>query len=510
MMKKIFTIFAAVLLTASLWAQSPEEMSYQAVIRDASDNFVTSQTVGMQISILQGSISGTAVYVETQTPTTNANGLVSITIGSGIVLSGSFASIDWTNGPYFIKTETAVKVPLTTYTITGTSQLLSVPYALHAKTAEKVTGGITETDPVFTNHLSKNITSADILNWNSAYNWGNHSANGYFSNSGEAAGANRTLGNIDNYALGFKTNNATRLHIANDGNVGIGIVSPSDILTVRKNQNNYTLVSVINETNGANSVAGISMTCASSVGYLGMAPTNYTEFPLLANRLILESFQSGGVNIHAKGIGSDIRFYTLGNSATDEKMRITGDGNIGIGTTTPTTKLDVETNNNNISQIAITNKNAGDESGSSIDLYNDNGGWATFGLLSTGYDGGTSQSKLYSHFANRTQISSNNDPGTGIDIAAYNGGDIRFYTEYGLPENERIRIQANGNVGIGTKIPAVSLDVNGGVKLGDPDTNDDGILDIDGITSVPAGTLRFDISSNKVQAWIPSAWVSLH
>ena len=148
-MRKLFTILVAVLLTATVWAQSPEKMSYQAVIRDASDNLITDTQIGMQISILQGSASGTAVYVETQVPTTNANGLVSLEIGAGTVESGDFATIDWANGPYFIKTETAVEAPLTTYTITGTSQLLSVPYALHAKTAETVTGGITETDPVY-------------------------------------------------------------------------------------------------------------------------------------------------------------------------------------------------------------------------------------------------------------------------------------------------------------------------------------------------------------------------
>jgi len=152
-MKKVFSILAAVLLTVIEFlpqqarAQSPEKMSYQAVIRNSSDELVTNQTIGMQISILQGSASGTIVYSETQTPTTNINGLVSLEIGTGTT-SDDFSSIDWTNGPYFIKTETDLNGG-TNYTITGTSQLLSVPYAMHAKTAETVTGGITETDPVF-------------------------------------------------------------------------------------------------------------------------------------------------------------------------------------------------------------------------------------------------------------------------------------------------------------------------------------------------------------------------
>ena len=138
MNKKIFTILAAVLLAVSVFAQSPEKMSYQAVVRDNSNNLVTSTEVGVQISILQGSATGTAVYVETQTPTTNANGLISIEIGGGV----GFDAINWANGLYFIKTETDLTGG-TTYTITGTSQLLSVPYALYAKTAESVAGTIT-------------------------------------------------------------------------------------------------------------------------------------------------------------------------------------------------------------------------------------------------------------------------------------------------------------------------------------------------------------------------------
>jgi len=135
-MRKLFTIMLCVLLTASVFSQAPQKMSYQSVIRNNSDQLVTNQTVGMQISILQGSASGTVVYSEIQTPMTNSSGLVSIEIGGG----AGFDAIDWANGPYFIKTETD-PTGSTSYTITGISQLLSVPYALYASNFNIIKNG---------------------------------------------------------------------------------------------------------------------------------------------------------------------------------------------------------------------------------------------------------------------------------------------------------------------------------------------------------------------------------
>ena len=130
----IVTNNSSIVLTVTTTTQVPEKMSYQAVVRNTTNNLVTNQPVGMQISILQGSATGTAVYIETQTPTSNANGLVSLEIGGGTVVSGNMATINWANGPYFIKTETD-PTGGSSYTITGTSQLLSAPYALYAKTS---------------------------------------------------------------------------------------------------------------------------------------------------------------------------------------------------------------------------------------------------------------------------------------------------------------------------------------------------------------------------------------
>ncbi|MBN2612832.1 MAG: DUF1566 domain-containing protein [Bacteroidales bacterium] len=142
-MKKVNLVTTAILFTTVMFmpfnahSQSPEKMSYQAVIRNNNNQLVINTQVGMKISILKGSASGTVVYAETQKPTTNADGLVSFQIGDGTVVSGSFSGINWADGTYFIKTETDPSGG-TNYTISGANQLLSVPYALNAKTAENV------------------------------------------------------------------------------------------------------------------------------------------------------------------------------------------------------------------------------------------------------------------------------------------------------------------------------------------------------------------------------------
>ncbi len=133
-MKRLFTLLIALVFAYSGFSQVPEKMSYQAVVRNANDELVKSNSVGLQISILQDSISGTPVYVETHSTLTNENGLLTVEIGAGTPETGTFAEINWSTGVYFIKTETDPSGG-TNYTITGTSQLLSVPYALFAKTA---------------------------------------------------------------------------------------------------------------------------------------------------------------------------------------------------------------------------------------------------------------------------------------------------------------------------------------------------------------------------------------
>jgi len=178
-MKRIYTILVAILLTASVFAQAPQKMTYQAVVRDDNSNLITSTQVGIEINIYQGSVTGTLVYTETQTPTTNVNGLLSIEIGG----QTGFDTITWANGPYFLETKIDPNNS-GTYTIIGVSQLLTVPYALHAKTAESISGTINENDPIYTSSQASNITSTDITNLSnlSGINTGDQDISGIATN----------------------------------------------------------------------------------------------------------------------------------------------------------------------------------------------------------------------------------------------------------------------------------------------------------------------------------------
>lgn len=143
-MKKLLLLFT--MATITIFAQSPEAFNYQAVVRDGSGNVIANQAVGVQIRILQGSASGTAVYTQTFTPTTNSFGLINLEIGDSTAGSGVFAGIDWGADTFFI--ETAIDIAGgTSYVVMGTSQLLSVPYALYAEKAgnsfwDEATNGI--------------------------------------------------------------------------------------------------------------------------------------------------------------------------------------------------------------------------------------------------------------------------------------------------------------------------------------------------------------------------------
>jgi len=166
-MRKFLPLLVFLIGSYVAFAQTPEKMSYQAIVRDASNTLLVDKLVGIQVSILQNSETGSEVYVETHSVVTNMNGLVALEIGTGVT-SYDFSSIDWTNGPYFVKVETDPN-GADNYSISGVSQLMSVPFALYAKASGN---GITsdQSDAIVANTAKTGITSdqADAIVANTA------------------------------------------------------------------------------------------------------------------------------------------------------------------------------------------------------------------------------------------------------------------------------------------------------------------------------------------------------
>ncbi len=257
-MKKIIYTFLALLLSASIYAQAPQSFKYQAIARDGSGQILDNQNISFQISILQGSTTGTSIYTETFTTTTNQFGLVNLNIGTGIS-NDDFTAINWSSNTFFVQIMMD-QAGQSNYQLMGTSQMLSVPYALHAKTAENTFSGdyndlsntpdlsnydtdvtddfdgdynnltntpdllnylTNETDPVFDAHAANDITSTNITNWNAAYNWDDHSTVGYLTSYTETdpvfgawdkstgiSIAESQISNFGNYESAFTKNTA--------------------------------------------------------------------------------------------------------------------------------------------------------------------------------------------------------------------------------------------------------------------------------------------------------------
>jgi hypothetical protein len=239
----IYTLLVISFASNLIYAQAPQKMSYQAVVRNSSNNLVSSSTIGIKVSLIKGSASGNAVFVETHNQTSNSNGLVTIEIGNGTTISGVFDTIDWANGPYFIKTETDITGG-TNYSLTSTSQLMSVPYALFAENSAAWT--IVQ-DTVFTNkrvgvgtsspdgiiEVVTNSTSSNLILTGNGTNSGKISL-GNNSSTGEYYYiASRNNGNL---AIGNTITAASFddcVTIKANGEVGIGTTNPERSLHVK-------------------------------------------------------------------------------------------------------------------------------------------------------------------------------------------------------------------------------------------------------------------------------------
>jgi hypothetical protein len=125
-MKQFLFFLTALIIANTTFSQTPMQFKYQAVLRDANGNIIASQAKTVVVEILQDSPTGTNVFTETHNVTTTAQGVINLNIGS--INTSGIGSIDWATNTYYVRITVGGIVM-------GTSQLLSVPYALYAKSS---------------------------------------------------------------------------------------------------------------------------------------------------------------------------------------------------------------------------------------------------------------------------------------------------------------------------------------------------------------------------------------
>lgn len=132
-MKKINLLLACFAICVCAFAQAPQKFNYQGIARGSSGKVFSNQTLGFKISVLQGSATGTAVYVETQAVTSDSKGIFSLEVGTGTIVSGTFSAITWGSNSFWLKTEMDTAGG-SNYQTMGTTQMISVPYSLYSET----------------------------------------------------------------------------------------------------------------------------------------------------------------------------------------------------------------------------------------------------------------------------------------------------------------------------------------------------------------------------------------
>jgi hypothetical protein len=336
-MKTLIVSFVAIATIAlTSFGQAPEGFKYQAVVRDAANTILVNQAVGMRLTIQEGAIGGPSVYTETFAPSTNAYGLVNLEIGTGTT-TDDFTLIDWANGPFYIETAADVTGG-TSYIVMGTSQLMSVPYALYAKTSGNGAGpvgpagndgangpqGITGNDGAAGATGANGIDGIDgavgtagavgpvgatgLTGAN-----GTNGAQGPAGNDGigiaqtlSVSGSDLTISGGNTIALPSDndwTVNGNDIYSANSGNVGIRTASPQGAFEVYSQPQPSNAVIDQSQTTSTGGAGGFSNWQSFTAGVSGAL----TQVDLRVRSGLVGSSQNGTIKIYqGSGIGGTL------------------------------------------------------------------------------------------------------------------------------------------------------------------------------------------------------------
>ncbi len=507
-MNRIIT-FIVLLTTVSVFSQSPQAFKYQAIARGSDGDVISSQNVSFRISILKDDINGVIVFTETHGVSTNDFGLVSLEIGNGTQVSGDFTTIDWKSNIHFLKVEMDENGS-NNFQVMGVSQILSVPYALHASTSDSDGDWTISGDDIYSS-VSGNVGigtttpgqqlevvgDMNIGGENSAYD-GNSEFLGIEGRNDKwyLGVQNETSASATDFFIGLSSSEDGIFHIQNNSRVGIGLTNPSEKLevagTVKANFfiGDGSLLSNLPGVDGIlSSAIGTALEITSDqtvriyneiefIGDNGLGlgdngqirknpNSGRDEFSIYADGDAYLS-NSKGSGIHLYGNydsehAGNIAFLTGNSGAGDCRMIITGGGGPG---------------NRNLASTHIT---LGNSLWDWVDDENDTG------LLNIKDPQG--HPALFIRGASSSEGELAIPSGEAFNIGQWDGSTFQ----------SKIEIDGSGRVGIGTTTPGELLDINGAMHLtpgSAPETPNE-------------GDIYMDSSTHKLRCYDGETWQDL-
>lgn len=444
------------LIGPAAYGQAPQSMKYQGVARDNVGNELAYQSLGLRLSIVVGSPTGTSVYTETQNPTTNEFGLFNVKVGGGTLVSGNFTTIDWGSDSHYLKVEMD-ETGGTNYNLMGASELLSVPYALYAETSGDTTGksvwtqkgdtiyynagnvGIGTTSPSSPLTVETITENAGILLNDGSGNERVHMAH----NTGIGGYVQvRDLGN--QITVLFRGSGGSYI---NSGNVGIGLTNPDAALHVGGD------FKLVDGSEGAGKVlTSDGSGLASWQTPAATAPSDTSLFADSAGHAYnADNADTATYAWEAESADTATYSWEAENSDTADfawnavweqnvdTIYYTG-GNVGIGTSSPGTPLEVLKDSGSVHQDVIAMKAT----------FADNENYVRSIVWKDEFD------QRIAAIGSVWDGTSNN---------------ILFHSQYYGGENTEadvtMIVKGDGLVGIGTANPGAALDVAGDIKITD-------------------------------------------
>lgn len=318
----LLVVFASMLFWNLAQAQAPEKMTYQSVIRNATGALLVNTTVGVQTNIYQGAPNGSLAYTETQTGTTNMNGLLSLEIGSISPLQ-----INWGNGPYYLELKIDPNGG-TNYTISGNNQLLSVPYALHAKSSDDAFSGdyndLTNTPVIPTVPTQVSAFTNDA---------------GYITTEVDGSVTNEIQAlSRSNDTIFLSNGGFVKLPAGFDGQYTSLTGSPSNV-SVFTNDAGY----LTNEIDG--SITNEIQVLSISSDTIFLSNGGFVKLPA-SNAWALNG--NAGTDQSTNFIGTTDGQDLVVKTNNTERARITSGGDLGIGTNSPDAILDISSTTSGI------------------------------------------------------------------------------------------------------------------------------------------------------------------